>query len=418
MKQKNWKTQALSTIIVSMVTFLLFNFLTTVSLNIFIPAVAELKNMSTATLYNANTVGNLISVFFALSVGTISKKLSLKALTVTGLFIGGISYILIPLVPNEMTGIFIATNYIATMFYAQITVGARIGNWYPVRKGEILGIATDLTISSLVLLPLFSKATETFGIADSMIFAGGLVVLLGIVGIFVIKDRPQDVGLYPENMSKEEYESKLGESITEEDTTWNYSELLKNHKFVLFSLGWGFCMPGMMGLSVAIIPIMMSKGVSPTQAVAIAAFAGVFQFIGGIASGFMDTRIGQRFTINVFLLLEVFGLILFSFIPENHITLLIMGYYVIMFMMGAPNNLQPSSYLTLAGGGGKTFMVFYSLATAIASVVRGMSSSILVFSTENYNGSYTPAMLIFLAGCILSIILINLFGFKRLEKRA
>ena len=80
-------------------------------------------------------------------------------------------------------------------------------------------------------------------------------------------------------------------------------------------------MPGMMGLSVAIIPIMMSKGVSPTQAVAIAAFAGVFQFIGGIASGFMDTRIGQRFTINVFLLLEVFGLILFSFIPRVQLPL-------------------------------------------------------------------------------------------------
>jgi len=276
MKQKNWKSQALNTIIVCMVSFMLFNFLTTVSLNIFIPAVAELKNMSTATLYNANTIGNLISVVFVLSVGIISKKASLKILTVIGLFIGGISYILIPLVPKELTGIFLATNYIATMFYAQITVGARIGNWYPIRRGEILGIVTAvITLSSLVWLPLFSKATGTFGIANSMMFVGGLVVLLGVVGIFVIKDYPKDVGLYPENMSKEEYESKIDESLTKEDTNdWNYLELLKNHRFVLLSLGWGLCMPGMMGLSVAIIPIMISKGVLPTQAVTIAAFAG------------------------------------------------------------------------------------------------------------------------------------------------
>ncbi|MGB4438365.1 MAG: hypothetical protein WBJ13_03890 [Sedimentibacter sp.] len=166
MKQKNWKTQALNTIIVCMISFIIFNFLTTVSLNIFIPAVAELKNMSTASLYNANTIGNLISVVFALSVDIISKKASLKFLTVIGLFIGGISYILIHLVPKEMTGIFLATNYIATMFYAQITVGARIGNWYPIRKGEILGIVTAvITLSSFVWLPLFSKATGTFGIA-------------------------------------------------------------------------------------------------------------------------------------------------------------------------------------------------------------------------------------------------------------
>ena len=164
MRTKSWRIQSVQTIIVCMISFMLFNFLTTVSLNIFIPAVAEMKGMSSSTLYHANTIGNLISVIFALSVGVISKKFSLKTLTVLGLFIGGISYILIPLVPAWMTGIFIATNYIATMFYAQITVGARIGNWYPKRKGEILGIVTSVIIvSSLVWLPLFSKATTSPG---------------------------------------------------------------------------------------------------------------------------------------------------------------------------------------------------------------------------------------------------------------
>ena len=134
-------------------------------------------------LYHANTIGNLISVVFALSVGIISKKFSLKTLTVIGLFIGGISYILIPIVPAWMTGIFIAANYIATMFYAQITVGARIGNWYPKRKGEILGIVTSVIIvSSLVWLPLFSRASRKFGIAHTMMFVGIIVLVLAVIG--------------------------------------------------------------------------------------------------------------------------------------------------------------------------------------------------------------------------------------------
>lgn len=418
MKTRTWKLQSLNTIIVCMVSFMLFNFLTTVSLNIFIPAVAELKGMDTAPLYNANTIGNLVSVIFALCVGMISKGFSLKFLTVVGLFTGGISYILIPLVPAGMTGIFIATNYIATMLYAQITVGARIGNWYPRRKGEILGIVTAVIIvSSLLWLPLFSRASGKFGITAAMMVVGMIVISLAVIGIFVIKDRPQDVGLYPENATDEEMTRCVdAKEQTEDSTDWTYLDLLKKPRFVLFSIGWGLSMPGMMGLSVAIIPIMTAKGLSPERAVTVAAFAGLFQLMGSLVSGFLDTRVGQRFVITLFLGLEVLGLAIFGFAPDGLVALMVAGYYVVMFMMGAPNNLQPSSYLTMAGGGGRAYMVFYSLATAIASILRALASSILAFSTSNFGGSYTFAMMVFLAGSVLSLILLNVCGFKKLEK--
>lgn len=342
MKTRSWKLQSLNTIIVCMVSFMLFNFLTTVSLNIFISAVAKLKGMDTAPLYNANTIGNLVSVVFALCVGVISKRFSLKFLTVLGLFMGrGISYILIPLVPAEMTGIFIATNYIATMLYAQITVGAKTGNWYPRRKGEILGIVTAVIIvSSLLRLPLFSRASGRFGITAAMMAVGVIVILLAVVGIFVIKDRPQDVGLYPENAADEKMARCVDAKEQAEDSTgWTYLDCLKKPRFVLFSIGWGLSMSGMMGLSVAIIPIMTAKGLSPERAVTVAAFAGLFQLMGSLVSGFLDTRVGQRFVITLFLGLEVLGLAIFGFAPDGLTALMVAGYYLVMFMMGAPNNL-------------------------------------------------------------------------------
>lgn len=419
MTKKKWQLESFKMILICSLSFLLFNFLTTVSLNIFIPAVAELKEISVGTLYNANTIGNLIAAAFALVVGILSKKTSLKSLSVVGLIMGGISYILIPIVPNHFTGVFIATNYIATMLYAQITIGARIGNWYPIRKGEILGIATSsMILSTLVLLPLYSRAVTHYGIAQTMSVVGVIVIIVGIVSIFLINDYPQTKGLYPENMTQKEYEiSNLNVSAEKVEKEWTYRELLKNHRFVLFSLGWGLCMPGMMGLSIAVVPIMTQRGITATQAVTIAMFSGIPQFLGDFVSGFMDTRLGQRFTINFFLILEIIGLIVFGFAPEGYKILLIIGYYLVMFMFGTPNNLQPSSYITLSGGGGSSFMIFYSLATTIAAVVRAFASSILAFSTENYNGSYVPALGIFLVACILAVILMNLFGFKKIEKR-
>ena len=100
-----WRVQSLRTIIVCMISFMTFNFLTTVSVNVFIPAVAELKGISTAPLYNANTIGNLISVIVVLFVGVLSKRISLKTMSIAGFLLGGISYMLIPTVPAGMTGV-------------------------------------------------------------------------------------------------------------------------------------------------------------------------------------------------------------------------------------------------------------------------------------------------------------------------
>lgn len=305
------------------------------------------------------------------------------------------------------------------MFYAQLTVGARIGNWYPKRKGEILGIVTAIiVVSSLLWLPLFARANNAFGIADTMTAVGLIVIALAILGFFVIKDKPQDAGLLPENMSEEDYTAYLEESgAGDTDTTsWTFLKLLKKPRFVLFSIGWGLSFPGMMGLSIAIIPIMTGSGVAPETAVRVAQFAGIFQLLGSVISGFIDTRIGQRFVITLFLGLEVLGLALFAFAPEGAIPLMIAGYYVVMFMMGAPNNLQQSSYLTLAGGGGHAYMIVYSLGTAFAAAIRALTSSILAYSTSHYDGSYTFALVVFLAGSALSIIILNLCGFRKLEE--
>lgn len=419
MNLKNWKVQSLNLIITSMIAFMLFNFLTTVSVNIFIPAVAELKGMDTAPLYNWNTIGNLAAVVIALVIGKISQKISLKTLSVFGLFLGGLSYFMIPVVPAGLTGLFIATNYIATMFYAQITIGARIGNWYPRRKGEILGIVTAIiVVSSVLILPVYSKMSNGIGIAHTMQIFGCIVMVWAFLNLILIKDDPQDVGLNPENMTEEELKKhgiQTGGETKDKKTGWTYGKLLRRPRFVFSAVGWGFSFIGIMGLSLAIVPIMTSKDVSPEMAVRIASFAGLFQLMGSIISGFLDTRVGQRFVITLFICLEIVGLLIFGFAPDGKILLMIVGYYIVMFMMGAPNNLQPSMYLSMAGGGGRTFMVFNSLQTAIAATLRSFSSSILAFSTTHFEGSYMPAMIVFLAGSILSVILLNVCGFNKME---
>ena len=364
----------------------------------------------------------ILASVVALVLGVVSQKISLKAVSVFGLFMAGISYLLIPVVPGGPLPVCsLQTNYIATMFYAQLAVGARIGNWFPRRKGEMLGIVTSvIVVSEVSCFSRFIPGQQTVLESEVTMTAVGLIAIAwAVISIFQIKDYPYDVGLNPENMSDEEAKDFGGGSgsktYDEKSELHSNLKLLKRPRFVFSAVGWGLSFIGIMGLSLAIIPIMKSKGVSEDMAVTIASFAGLFQLTGSIVSGFLDTRVGQRFVITLFLCLEVLGLIIFGFAPAGMIGLMIVGYYIVMFTMGVPNNLQPSMYLSMAGGGGRTFMIFNSLQTAIAATLCSFSSSILAFSTEHANGSYSIAMVIFLSGSITSVLLLNICGFKKME---
>ena len=155
-----------------------------------------------------------------------------------------------------------------------------------------------------------------------MIVCGMIVIVWAAVSIFQIKDYPYDVGLNPENMFDEEakeFGGGTGSDTYDEKSEWNYLLLLKRPRFVFSAVGWGLSFIGIMGLSLAIVPIMRSKGVSADMAVTIASFAGLFQLAGSIVSGFLDTRVGQRFVITLFLCLEILGLLIFGFAPGGMI---------------------------------------------------------------------------------------------------
>ncbi len=80
-----------------------------------------------------------------------------------------------------------------------MAVGTLINNWFVAKKGIATGIAyTGSGIVAGIMVPLLTKVIELFGwpMGYRTIAACSLMLLLPVI-IFIVRDRPQDMGLLP-----------------------------------------------------------------------------------------------------------------------------------------------------------------------------------------------------------------------------
>ena len=183
-------------------SWICLNFYNTVSLNVYIPAIAEELAVSTAPLLYMTTVGWVASCFVTIIGGRIIPKIGAKTVLCVSAIAEGVVFAGIGLSRNLLlTQSLIAVSSCLSVLYCQLTSVAIIANWFPRKKGIILGLVTSaIAIVPIVFLPLFSLTIAEQGITAAMCEWAGFIILYGIVGLFWIREYPAQVGLAPDNM--------------------------------------------------------------------------------------------------------------------------------------------------------------------------------------------------------------------------
>lgn len=79
-------------------------------------------------------------------------------------------------------------------------VSAICANWFPTKKGIVMGITTiGMNLASALINWILSGLSGQFQISGALSILGGVVILLAILlGIFV-KGTPEEAGCYPDN---------------------------------------------------------------------------------------------------------------------------------------------------------------------------------------------------------------------------
>ncbi len=385
-----------------------------------------------ADLYGgAQTVSRLYSICAIVGiliqlalVGVISKMKNIKLF---GSILGAITLVLAFLVMTlpAGTGWFIcyALINIFAVLYATFSLGILVGQWFPTRKGTVMGIATLAFPIANGLLGPFASAVFAKGFPDvkGAFLPFFILSIVGwLIGIIFIKDYPEQVGAFRDNnrnMTPEVAKAIMLEEIENKKTSvWTYLNTLKNREFwfatIVVSLLLG-CSIGVMSQSNAIITAYEAELSFIGGYTGVMIMIMIFGCIGSFVLGLLDTKFGTKRAMIISSCLMIVAGILGN-IPSAG-SLLAAMIFVALFM-GAASNFGVSCAAQYWRR--EDFSRIFTLSSPIGSAISSAAPMVvagLLFGATGYKGHGGLFILVGVCG-VVALVCMLLFSPKHIKK--
>ena len=153
-----------------------------------------------------------------------------------------------------------------------------------------------LNISSLCGVALMSALITKFGgVGKGLIPYAVAFAVMGVIALVFLKDDPLDCGVYPDNVTKEEYEREYDVSRIEGNTGgWTTKKLLKTPYLWLVGIISGACNIGT-GLVISnLVDRNMELGMTQGQAIFTMSVVAAIGVVGSWVVGIIDERCGTK----------------------------------------------------------------------------------------------------------------------------
>ena len=309
--------------------------------------------IAASQLYSFNTIGGYLSVAGVFVCSVLMKRTSIRFITTISYMITALGVFIIG--RGQSLGAFIVFSAVTQFFYHGYCYGASnalIANWFPRKRGFIMGITTTgLMFSSFTVVMFMTKMTPVIGWTNVCNILAASILFLGIVSWFWIKDRPEDCGLLPDNMpiTDEERESLKVSNIE----VWKTKDILAHKDSILYMLGFGCLNMIGTGSLVMMVPFLMESGYSQVNAVWMMSIGGIAAIFGSLFLGWIDTWKGTKTATIILALVYVVGGAgtFFSGIIESSL-LAVISIVSMSFVGGALANLGGSLVINMYGRSG------------------------------------------------------------------
>lgn len=373
-------------------------------------------SQTVSTLYTAGMVlGVIFQLIFSRNIGKVKsiKNLSVILGVITMLFA-----LCVMLVPPQMTLLWQVTYFFECFFVAiwcTFVLGILVGQWFPRRKGTVMGIVTvAFPIGNALLSPFAAVVFANMETTHVPNVAGAflpffIIICVGLLlGAIFLKDYPEQVGAYRDNdktLTPEIAKKMMDDEIENKKTTvWTLKNTLKCGDFWCITLPMGFMLMGAIGTMTQTTSIIGTYGFGPNtpQFGMIMLGVSILAIIGSIVLGLLDTRFGTRRAILIsvitMILSGIFGAM--NTFPTTMVALALLGIF-----MGASSNFTVSSAVQYWRR--EDFPSVFARINPIANLIQAASPMIiamLLFSTGIF-GAFT---FIGILG-VVSLVLVLLF---------
>ena len=405
--------------------------------------------VGTAVVSNTYTIAAIITIVIQLILSRFMAKI--KNMKNISMILGAISLGLAAFItfypptmtpdPNWLWIILYALEYISITMYATFTIGVLIGQWYPRRKGTVMGIATLMfPIANFLIgviapsifamdfageqpMPLLIEFAMSGGMAGQNTWMSAMIPFLivciigWLIGLIFVKDYPEQCGCYRDNdksITPEVAKAMMEQEIKARETTvWKTGHTLASRDFWFVTIPAGVLLMFAVGAMTQTQPIfnMIGMGDSYSTIMLGIAIAGI---VGSFVLGVIDTKIGTKksMIIAMFMML-ISGILGYIGASSNNGPMVVVAFIILGLFMGASSNYTVSAAAQYWRR--EDFSSVFAVLNALANLIQAFGPMLianLLFGATGVSGVFIACGI----GGIISVILMFLFSPKNVKE--
>ena len=384
-----------------------------------------------AVLSTIYTTASVIGIIVQLVLGNFIGRM--KSIKKFGSIMGLLSILAllgIMLIPGYIPGgmqmlwrVVYGVGTVLSVMYGTFALSILVGQWFPTKKGSVMGIATlAFPIGNGLIGPFAATAFAGGQPHIAQAFAPFLIVMIigWLIGVAFIPDYPEEKGGYRDNdpsMTPEMAKAMMEQEIENKKTTvWKLNHTLTTRDFWFLTVPAGFLLMFSVGTMTQTNQILgqMGSGLDKFGGFSgVMAMIMIFGLIGSYLLGLLDQKMGtQRAMIIACAVMLIAGILGAASSPEKP-GLLVAALVFLALFMGASSNFTVS--LAAQYWRREDFSTVFAAVNPIANILSALGPMVIamVMIAKGYNAIF---VVILFAG-IVSIILCALFQSKHVKAK-
>lgn len=408
MDREHSSIRGYSLVLHSAITYIFAGGFGTSALNVIVPIFAEKTGIEKSVLLNMNTFAALAIIPSMFIMGRLVLKYGVRIVTAMSFIFAGIFGSMLLGFVSNVTGYLICMIVLQLSLcgYSMGTTSTLISTWFPRKRGVVMGFTTlGMPLSSVVFLPIFTGIIDAYGFNRSMIIIGLVLVFLGIISWFWIRNTPEELGLKPD-LGLVTYETvlnekaKLGVGLGKE-SKYSFRNIIRMKQFWLISISFGIFSLVTSAFMSQIVPCLGELGIDGNKAVRLVSILSILSLFASVISGFLDTKFGTKRATIIYGIWTILAFVFF-YLGKNNTFMLGASVLMICGLSGCTANLQPSLIVEVFGD--KNFTNVNSYVGPINYGLRSFAFSIIALGVSKL-GSYYLTYTMLGALVIIAVIL-------------
>lgn len=355
--------------------------------NTVLPAIAELRGWDVSFLNVISGTAALLDGIGIIIFAQLSRK-NAKVLAGVALLISAAT--LIAFGKTENLGVFCVLMFVLAICsgaYSSTCAMTLTANWWPNKKGVVLGFSTmGVVLMQVVYVPVMPVAYAKIGVEKTQIVLAVLFVIIALISFFVVKDTPEEAGTTPDGLDGLELEKskELVDELHNYKSPFTLGKLAKTPNNWTMALSVGLPLLVAMTFIATTIPALLSFGYSMAFASGVFAVCGLIALVGSALFGIIDQKCGTKLATTIYIICMFVAIIAALFMAKGPIFVWVAA-VILMCANGSARNLLPSFCGTVYGRWD------YPAAYGLIGTVGMLGSAIGIMITgffPNYTAMY------------------------------